>query len=99
MTFALHLTNTPHDRVRDAYLEAWRDIDAGGLRHPAGRTVHVAWSVGDVLHVVDVWDSPEQQASFMRDLGPILDAFGMEVVEPVQAGELLQVVLAPGSNG
>jgi hypothetical protein len=88
MTFAAHLVNTPYARAREAYVEAWQEIDAQGLRHPAGRQLHAAWLVGDVLHVVDVWDSHEQQQRFMRDLLPIIDKFGMEIVQPVESGEL-----------
>jgi hypothetical protein len=95
MTFATHLINTPYARARTAYLEAWRDIDAQGLRHPAGRQLHVAWTVEDVLHVVDVWNSEEEQGRFMRDLLPILDKFGMQIVQPPESGELLQIVLGP----
>jgi hypothetical protein len=54
----------------------------------------VAWTVGDVLHVVDVWNSRPEQDAFMRNLMPIIDRFGMEIVQPVESGELLQVVLA-----
>ena len=61
MSLAVHLVNAPQAGVRDAYLDAWREIDARGLRHPSGRRLHLAWTVHDVLHVVDVWDSPEQQ--------------------------------------
>jgi hypothetical protein len=96
MTFAAHLINTPYDRAREAYIEAWKDIDAQGLHHPTGRQVHVAWLVDDVLHVVDVWNTPDEQQTFLRDLFPIIDKQGMEIVQPVESGELLQVVLAPG---
>jgi hypothetical protein len=95
MTLATHVINTPYARAREAYLEAWKDIDAQGLRHPDGRQVHVAWTVEDVLHVVDVWNSGEEQGKFMRNLMPILDKFGMQIVQPVESGQLLQVVLAP----
>jgi hypothetical protein len=95
MTFATHLINTPYARARAAYLEAWQDIDAQGLRHPGGRQLHVAWTVEDVLHVVDVWNSEESQGRFMRDLLPILDKFGMQIVQPPESGELLQIVLGP----
>jgi hypothetical protein len=97
MTFAAHLVNTPHARPRDAYVEAWQDIDAQDLRHPAGRRLHVAWTVQDVLHVVDVWNSHEEQNAFMHNLGPILDNFDMRVLQPIESGELLQIVLAPGT--
>lgn len=92
MTYALHLPNTPKAGAREAYLEAWQTIDAKGLRHPAGRRLHVSWLAGDVLNVVDLWDSLEQQQTFMRELGPILDEFGMQLDGPPRVGELLMVV-------
>lgn len=97
MTFAAHLVNMQQAGIREAYVEAWRDIDAKGLHHPEGRRLHVAWTVDEVLHVVDVWNSHEQQGAFMRDLMPIIDAFGMQIVEPVESGELLQIVVAPAT--
>ena len=96
MPLTVHIVNTPLAAVRDAYLDAWREIDAGGLRHPDGRQLHIAWTVDDVLHVVDVWNSPEQQQAFMRDLGPILDKFQMEIREAPEVGEFLHVVQPPG---
>ncbi len=96
MPLTVHLVNTAHPGVRDAYLDAWREIDARHLRHPDGRRLHIAWTVDDVLHVVDVWDSPEQQQAFMRDLEPILDKFAMEIREAPEVGEFLQVVQPTG---
>jgi hypothetical protein len=94
MPLTVHLVNTPLAGVRDAYLDAWREIDARQLRHPDGRQLHLAWTVDDVLHVVDVWNSTEQQQAFMRDLGPILDQFQMKVAAP-EVGEFVQVVQPP----
>jgi hypothetical protein len=96
MPLAVHLVNTPKAGARDAYLDAWREIDAHQLRHPSGRRLHIAWTVDDVLHVLDVWDSPEQQQAFMRDLEPVLDQFRMEIREAPEVGELVQVVQPPG---
>ena len=96
MPLTVHIVNAPLAGVRDAYLDAWREIDARGLRHPDGRQLHTAWTVDDVLHVVDVWNSPEQQQAFMRDLGPILDQFRMEIREAPEVGEFLQAVRPPG---
>ena len=95
MPLTVHIVNTPLAGVRDAYLDAWREIDAGGLRHPDGRQLHIAWTVDDVLHVVDVGGSPEQQQAFMRDLGPILKKGGMEIREAPEVGQLVQVVQPP----
>jgi hypothetical protein len=94
MPLIIHLVNTPQAGVRDAYQDAWRELDAQHLRHPNGRQLHVAWTVDDVLHVVDVWDSAEQQQAFMRDLGPILDRVQMKIDAP-EVGEYLQVVQPP----
>lgn len=92
MPLAIHLINKPQAGIHDAYLDAWREIDARQVRHPDGRRLHMAWTVDDVLHVVDVWDSAEQEQAFMRDLGPILDRFKMEIREAPEVGEFLQVV-------
>ena len=96
MPLTVHIVNTPLEGVRDAYLDAWREIDARQLRHPDGRQLHIAWTVDDVLHVVDVWNSPEQHQAFMRDLAPILDQFRMEIREAPEVGEFLHVVQPPG---
>lgn len=95
MTFAVHIVNTPRPAARETYLAAWEEIDAQHLRHPEGRQLHLAWVVDNVLHVVDVWDSPERQAAFMHDLQPILEKFDMEIVAPPEAGEFIQIVQPP----
>ena len=95
MPITVQIVNRPQAGIRDAYLDAWREIDARHLRHPDGRQFHMAWTVDDALHVVDIWDSPEQQQAFMRDLGPVLDQFQMEMREAPEIGQLLQVVRPP----
>ncbi|MGZ6639538.1 MAG: hypothetical protein ACXVHC_02290 [Frankiaceae bacterium] len=95
MTIAVHLVNTPMPDVRQAYLDAWLEIDAQRLRHPAGRRLHVSWIVDDALHVVDVWDSAEQQEAFMRDLKPILDKLDMQIQDQPDVGEFVQIVQPP----
>jgi hypothetical protein len=95
MALAVHIVNTPQAGNRDAYLDAWHEIDARELRHPDGRRLHVAWMVDDVLHVLDIWDSPDQQQAFMRELKPILDQFRMEIREAPEVGEFLNVVQPP----
>jgi hypothetical protein len=95
MALAVHIVSAPQAGARDAYLDAWREIDARQLRHPRGRRLHIAWTVDDVLHVLDVWDLPEQQQAFMRDLKPILDQFRMEIREAPEVGEFVQVVQPP----
>jgi hypothetical protein len=92
MTYAIHVPNTPKADAREAYFDAWKVIDERGLRHPEGRRLHIAWLTDDVLNVVDTWETLEQQAAFMRDLGPILAEFKMELDGPPRIGQLLQVV-------
>jgi hypothetical protein len=92
MAIAVHVVNTPKADARMAYETAWRRIDEQGLRHPAGRQSHTAWMVGDVLHVVDVWDSPDAMQQWMSTLGPLLEEVGMELDGQPETGEVLQVV-------
>ena len=65
--------NATGHTAREGYREVWKDIDGHQLRYPEGRLLHLSWTVGDVLHVVDVWDSPEGQEAFMGELVPILE--------------------------
>ncbi|MGZ4543652.1 MAG: hypothetical protein ACXVXI_11140 [Mycobacteriaceae bacterium] len=92
MAIAVHVENMPKHDAMQAYEAAWRRIDERGLRHPQGRQSHTAWLVGDVLHVLDVWDSEEEVDAWMATLGPILQEFGMELAGPPEVGELLQIV-------
>jgi hypothetical protein len=90
MAIAVHVVNTPNSGAREAYEAAWRRIDDEGLRHPVGRLSHTAWMAGDVLHVVDVWDSADDMAKWMTQLAPILEDFGMVLDGPPEVGDLLQ---------
>ena len=57
------VTPQQYDEVRD--LVQWEKVA------PAGGRYHIAWFEPDGLHVVDVWDSPEQFAAFNEtQLGP-----------------------------
>jgi hypothetical protein len=93
MAITVHVVNTTNPDAREAYQAAWRRIDEQGLRHPAGRRSHTAWLTGDVLHVLDVWDSPDDMRKWMSTLAPILEEFGMKLDGEPEVGELLQVVL------
>jgi hypothetical protein len=92
MAIAAHIVNTPKSDAREAYQSAWRRMDEQGLSHPAGRQSHTAWMVGDVLHVVDVWDSEDDMNAWLKTLGPILQEAAMELAGPPVVGELLQTV-------
>lgn len=92
MPIAIHVVNTPKSDAREAYEDAWRRIDEQGVRDPEGRQSHTAWMVGDVLHVLDVWDSQGSADAWMQQLGPILQEFSMELAGPPESGDVLQVV-------
>jgi hypothetical protein len=76
---AVHVVNTPKSDARGAYEAAWRRLEEHGLVPPAGQRSHTVWLVGEVLHVLDVWDSVEDMNVFMEKLGPILQEFGVEL--------------------
>jgi hypothetical protein len=92
MAIAAHIENTHKSDAREAYQAAWRRLEEQGLRHPAGRQSHTAWMVGDVLHVVDVWDSEDHMNAWMKTLGPFLQEAAMDLASPPEVGELLQIV-------
>jgi hypothetical protein len=92
VAIAVHILNTPKSDAREAYEAAWVQIDNQGLRHPPGRQSHTAWMVGDVFHVLDVWDSADDMNTFMREVAPILQESGMQIAGEPEVGELVNVV-------
>jgi hypothetical protein len=93
MAIVLHIVNTPKSDAREAYEASWVEMEQQGITHPPGRRSHTAWLVGDVFHVLDVWESQEDFDAFMTQLGPILGASGMELAGPPEVGELINVVV------
>jgi len=92
MAIVVHIVNTPKSDAREAYEAARARIEEHGLLHPSGRQSHTAWMVGDVFHVLDVWDSTEDMGAFMQKLAPILQESGMQLAGEPEVGELLTVV-------
>ena len=92
MSIVVHITNTPKSDVREAYEASWTRFDEHGVRHPTGRQSHTAWLVGDVLHVVDVWDSEEDMNAFMAVAVKLIAEADMKLAGPPEVGELLNVV-------
>jgi len=88
----VHITNTPKSNAREAYETSWTRFDEHGILHPTGRQSHTAWLVGDVLHVVDVWDSEENLNSFMQVAVKLIAEADMKLAGPPEVGELLNVV-------
>ncbi len=75
----------------DRYDAVQRDLTEAGQSAPAGRTYHVAFTVGDELHVVDVWDSQETFEAFGQTLMPILEKNGVDPAEPM-IGEVYRII-------
>ena len=94
VAIAVHIVNTPKKDARPAYEAACVQLDQQDLTHPPGRRNHTAWMVGDVYHVLDVWESPEDFDAFMTRLGPILGGSGMELAGPPEIGDLVNVLAA-----
>lgn len=95
MAYAFLLVNTPKTDARLAYEAAWERLNATGARHPQGRLSHTAWLAGDVLHVLDVWESEDDLNRFIQStLGGVLAEFGMQLDGPPIKGEVLQTVTA-----
>lgn len=92
MAIVVHIVNTPKSDVREAYEASWTRFDEHGARHPSGRQSHTAWLVGDVLHVVDVWDSEDDMNAFMQTAGQVIEEADMKIAGQPEVGELLNVV-------
>jgi hypothetical protein len=88
---AVHVVNTPNSDAREAYEAAFRRIEEQGLFPPVGQRGHIVWLVGDVLHVLDVWDSVDNMKAFMEKLAPILDEFGVQLAGEPEVGEIIHV--------
>ncbi len=95
MAIVVHIVNTPKPDVREAYHASWSRLDEHEARHPSGRQSHTAWLVGDVLHVVDVWDSEDDLNAFMQIAGQVIEEADMKLAGPPEVGQLINVVYPP----
>ena len=57
-------------------------LEAAGAGSPPGREYHMCHGTPDLLGVVDVWESLASFEAFGEVLEPILEAVGVEPVEP-----------------
>jgi hypothetical protein len=62
---------------------------------PEGAKFHVSWFADDGLHVLDLWDSPEQFQKFVETrLGPATQRIGIQGEPQVQFAEA-HAIFAP----
>jgi hypothetical protein len=93
VAIAVHIVMKPQADARDAYEASWRRLVEQGARDPKGRQSHTAWLVGDVAHVLDVWDSEADMNAFMSTTaGPLMQEFGAEPAGPPEVGQLVHIV-------
>ena len=64
------------------YEDVLERLEAAGAGSPPGRISHMAHGTSDLLGVVDVWESQASFEAFGEILGPILEAVGIDPVEP-----------------
>jgi hypothetical protein len=64
------------------YDQVIRDLEANGLKHPAGRLYHASQPKGDKWLVVDVWESQATFEKFGQSLLPILEKNGVKFAGP-----------------
>ncbi len=79
---ALGMYFTPSGFTPAMYDEAIKRLGAAGAGAPAGRSLHIAFEVGGLIQVFDVWDSEESFMAFGQTLIPILSELGVEPGEP-----------------
>ena len=93
MAIALHIVNVPDPDARQRYESVFVRLDEIGARHPQGRISHVAWTVGDEFHVLDVWESQASFDAYFQTLRPIIEESGMRIAGPPQVGDVVQILL------
>jgi hypothetical protein len=75
----------PKNMTADKYAEVLRRLETQGLGAPSGRIHHTSYGAPERLHVVDLWDTPENFEAFGKVLMPILGALEIEVGAPIVA--------------
>ena len=72
----------PESFSKEQYDTVIKKLADAGAGSPAGRSYHCAFTVGNSLHVWDVWDSQEAFDNFGKTLMPILQAEGVDPGQP-----------------
>jgi hypothetical protein len=79
---ALGFYFSPDSFSAATYDECIRRLDQAGAAAPPGRLYHSAFTVGDGIHVFDVWDSQESFEAFGKTLVPIMADLGADPGTP-----------------
>jgi hypothetical protein len=72
----------PASLTAGQYGESIRRLEESGEWPPSGLEYHVCFGADPNLKVSEIWDSPEQLATFGERLMPILAEIGIEPGEP-----------------
>jgi hypothetical protein len=79
----------------EQYEETRRRVDWEG-NVPAGAIFHVARFSGDTIHVLDIWESPEDFQRFADErLMPVVSTLGVET-EPKVSFQQVHAIFNPG---
>ncbi|MBX7083940.1 MAG: hypothetical protein K1X88_32330 [Nannocystaceae bacterium] len=73
----------PTNMDAKAYAEVLRRLESRGMGTPPGRIHHASYGDADALHVVDIWDTPENFGRFGEQLMPILAELGVQLGAPI----------------
>ena len=79
---------SPKSLTREKYDEVTRQLNEAGHWPPAGLEYHVAFGDDGDMRVSEIWSSNEQFEAFGRNLGPILEAAGIEQAGPPEMLEI-----------
>lgn len=70
------------DMSPQQYERVIAELDEVGLTHPAGRLQHVSGWMDGRFCVVDVWETPQQLATFGMTFFPLLERNGVSALPP-----------------
>ncbi len=73
-------------RPKGMTVEQYKSIDEqvrAAVGDPKGMKMHSCFSEGDAIAIFDVWESEDAFKAFAAVLGPIVEASGVEPVEPM----------------
>jgi hypothetical protein len=80
--------------TKDQYEAARKEVNWEG-NAPQGGKLHVSWFGGDGLHVMDLWDSPQEFQRFVETrLAPVTAKLGIKTQPKVEFAQT-HAIFAP----